>query len=233
MMVISESPPDVKFGARRRIFFRTESLRDGGHARFTAAFWDCASACIAGRAGASVGDWRCCRAVSYRILCRQDSILRHGLGLHSHIHTAAGSRVSCLHGRWRRRSGVAVGSGSTSRRRRAHLARDKGEYSSRGQFESRAVQQLDAKSGRRCTRGLAVVDVQRASCGYNDYCRSAAGALHVLDLPPVSICSARGPENARSLFQIKHEPVEKRLIPELRVLRLEHPMALVGKDDEL
>src|SRR5262245_53153533 len=36
-----------------------------------------------------------------------------------------------------------------------------------------------------------------------------------------------------SLFYVQGQPIEKWFVPELRVLRLQHPMAFVGKNNEL
>src|SRR6266705_2150677 len=68
-------------------------------------------------------------------------------------------------------------------------------------------------------------------------CRRALGALRFSALPAFSLRAARVTAIAggvsRALFYVKSEPVQKSFVPELRILRLEHPVALVGEDHEL
>src|SRR5207302_5129466 len=89
MMDLREPAADVKLGARRRIFFRAEPLRNGGYARTVAALWSASSAGIARSAAASLGDWRRGAGAPPRLRRRQTSIRRHELGSASHVHPTA------------------------------------------------------------------------------------------------------------------------------------------------
>src|SRR5213075_3131268 len=98
MMIFRESYPDVKPRARRRIFLRIESLRNRGHARASAALRSGSSPRVPSSAWASLGDRYRRRALPRGILRGQDSLPRHGLGLRSHVHSAARRSVACLRG---------------------------------------------------------------------------------------------------------------------------------------
>jgi hypothetical protein len=211
MMLRGEPDSDLKPCAGGRIFFRTEPLCDRGDAWVAAAFRDCASARIASSASASVGDRRCCRAVPHRIFRGQDSLRRHDLGCRSHVYSAAGRGGSRVRSRRGRGSGMALGSGASCRWSGADVARDESKRAGGGQYESGAIQQLDAKFGGGCASGLAVLAGQRSS-GCDDDCRRCPfGPLRIFALSPFPVCAARDPEIAGCLklvlFQVEREPV--------------------------
>ena len=193
-MLQSESHSDVKPCARGRIFLRVESLRDSGHAGPAAAFWVCASACIASGACASVGDWHCRRALRPRIFRGQDSLRRYDLGFYSHVYSAARRCTAGVRSRRKRGSGVALGRRAPCGWRGADFAWNESERTGCCQCEPGTVQQLDTKFGGGRARGLAVLAGQRAS-SCNHHCgRCTFGRLRVFALPLIPLRAAVNPE---------------------------------------
>src|SRR5215472_5905530 len=167
----------------------------------------------------------------------RDKGMEHDLGFRSHVHSAACSGGTRVRGNGWRGSGMALGRGTPCWRRGAHFARNQSERASRGKYQPGAIQQLGFEFRRRCACSVAVVAGQHTSCRDNGDCHRVAGALRVLALSTFPLRSARDAETTdrvnRALFQVEREPIEKRFVPELRVLRLKHPVAFVGEDDEL
>ena len=178
-------------GGGNGIFVGAEFVRHDFDFGVVAAIWSGAFACGVAGADASGGVSDCGSFVFCRVFCGQDSIRGYSVGCHSHLHSPAGSCVSCVCFDEFGGTGVAVGRGLAGWRSGADIAQREGIDAGGGECQPGTVQQLDVEYRGRFSGGVVDVDGQRASDrdGGGGWC--ATDFVGVFDFPSVPVCAAR------------------------------------------
>src|SRR5258708_15734061 len=239
--------------AWRRIFFRPQSLRHCRDAGSAPAFRGAPFAARIADSFSSLGVGRRDSPLSHRIFCGQNSLLRRDLGCDPHLHSSARCRASCFCRRWRSPTGMALGCRAARRWSRSRFARHKSQRASRRQCQPRAIEQLGIKFWRRRLSRLADLDGNCPSSCHDHHCCRTSRALSLFALPSFPFCASRSSAPARlislywrsdrvgapllgkaiPLFHVRRHPIQKRLVPKLRILWFQDPVTLIGKNHQL